>query len=264
MNTILSKIEIGAFLKLFNRNGYVLNFSTPDFDAFTADSIGLPLCQTYQTSKGQSLIAYCQNASNEQIIKLFVDLLEYYETNCIDMFGEEKYQRQYEKCKQILNREKESSVKIGTPAITLVNRKYIKDIAERASRDIDIGEYDSAITKARTLLEEVFCHAIETGNHIPYEKGDIGKLYSQVKELYHMHADKDVDRRINTLLSGLEKILSAITEMRNEASDSHGVGKKRIAIKDYHARLFVNSALTMAEFILSVENSSNGIKRQTL
>ena len=46
----ISKTEIGAFLKLFNRNGYVLDFSTNDFDVFTLDSIGEALCEKYQMS----------------------------------------------------------------------------------------------------------------------------------------------------------------------------------------------------------------------
>lgn len=71
-----------------------------------------------------------------------------------------------------------------------------------------------------------------------------------------MHADKNIDVRINTLLSGLEKILSSISEMRNKDSDSHGVGSKRINISEHHARLFVNSAMTMADFILSVAENS--------
>ena len=45
-----------------------------------------------------------------------------------------------------------------------------------------------------------------------------------------MHQDKDIDKRVNGLLSGLEKILSAIAEMRNKDSDSHGVGAKRINV----------------------------------
>ena len=40
--------------------------------------------------------------------------------------------------------------------------------------------------------------------------------------------------------------------MRNEASDSHGLGTRRINIAEHHARLFVNSSLTMADFILAV------------
>ena len=39
--------EKGAFLKLFNRGGYVLDFTTPDFNAFTLDSVGVALCQKY-------------------------------------------------------------------------------------------------------------------------------------------------------------------------------------------------------------------------
>lgn len=36
--------EKGTLLKLFNRIGYVLDFSTTDFDAFTMGSIGVALC----------------------------------------------------------------------------------------------------------------------------------------------------------------------------------------------------------------------------
>ena len=83
------------------------------------------------------------------------------------------------------------------------------------------------------------------------------KLFKQVRELYNMHTDKDTDRRINTLLSGLNSIVSAISEMCNKDSDAHGVGSKRIPIRDYHARLFVNSAMTLADVILAVENNAN-------
>ena len=59
----------------------------------------------------------------------------------------------------------------------------------------------------------------------------------RIKSLYNMNQDKEIDRRVNMLLSGLEKILSAITEMRNCASDSHGVGKKELSwtimLQDY-------------------------------
>ena len=109
-----------------------------------------------------------------------------------------------------------------------------------------------AITKSRTLLEEVFCYVIEQKNEKPTESGDIGKLYNQVKTLYSMHQDKNLDKRINGLLSGLEKIINAIAEMRNKGSDAHGVGAKRITIDEHHARLFVNSSMTIADFVLSV------------
>ena len=48
----LSKIEVGTFLNLFNRGGYVLNFTTNEFDVFTMGSIGVALCSEYNMSKG--------------------------------------------------------------------------------------------------------------------------------------------------------------------------------------------------------------------
>lgn len=247
----MDKIEIGGFLRLFNRGGYVLDFSTNEFDTFTMDSVGVALCQKYQLSKGKSLVAFCEEAPTEQVDKLLLDLLTYYEFHYIDRYGEDEYRSVYERCKQVFERER-NAVQIETPAIVLVNRDYIKDISTRAIRDIENGEYDSAITKCRTLLEEVFCYVIEKKGEEPSQKGDIKKLYKQVKELYNMHADAGTDKRINELLSGLEKIIDAIAEMRNKSSDAHGVGQKRINISEHHARLFVNSAMTMADFILSV------------
>lgn len=150
-----------------------------------------------------------------------------------------------------------STVSVAAPVIKTIDRSYITDISDRAMKDVIDGNYDSAITKSRTLLEEVFCYVIEKKGEEPSESGDIGKLYNQVKQLYNMHQSKDMDKRINGLLSGLEKILSAIAEMRNKGSDSHGVGAKRINIADHHARLFVNSAMTMADFVLAVSEKDS-------
>ncbi|MCI9233649.1 MAG: abortive infection family protein [Bacilli bacterium] len=150
----------------------------------------------------------------------------------------------------------DEKINIDVPNINIVDRDYIKNLSERAMKDIDEGNLDSAITKSRTILEETFCYAIELKGKEPSDSGDIGKLYKQVKDLYDMHANKDMDKRINKLLSGLENIVQSIAEMRNNGSDSHGLGIKRINISDYHARLAVNSSTIMADFILSVSQNS--------
>jgi len=89
-----------------------------------------------------------------------------------------------------------ASVQLQTPAIKSVNREYIRNISERASKDIDNGEFDSALTKARTLLEETFIYVMNLKGVEDAGKGDIGALYKSVKDLYNMHADKDADIRI--------------------------------------------------------------------
>ena len=76
---LLSNVEKGALVKLFNRSGYVLDFSTPDFDAFTLDSVGEALCEKYGMSKGRSLNAYINEAGDSETTKLLIDLFEHYE-----------------------------------------------------------------------------------------------------------------------------------------------------------------------------------------
>ena len=76
----LTFMEKEPFLRLFNRGGYVLDFSTERFDDFTQESVDIRLCEKYGSSKGRSLEIFASDASADQVWKLFADLLKYYET----------------------------------------------------------------------------------------------------------------------------------------------------------------------------------------
>lgn len=76
---MFSKLEMGAFAQFFNRSGYVLDFSTADFNSFTMNSIGMPLCGHYGLSKGKSMLAYLDEADPIDATRLLLDLFEYYE-----------------------------------------------------------------------------------------------------------------------------------------------------------------------------------------
>ena len=154
--------------------------------------------------------------------------------------------------KQFMIKEIKEEVVIESPIMQNVDRSYIKELSEKASLDIENNNYDSALTKCRTIVEEVFCYMIENKNEIPVSNGDINKLYEQVKSLYNMHQDKNMDKRINNLLSGLNKIVDSISQMRNNSSDSHGLGMKRISIEEHHARLYLNASIMISEFFLAV------------
>ncbi len=81
---------------------------------------------------------------------------------------------------QYVVKDKDEKININIPNINIINRDYIKDLSERAMKDIDDGNLDSAITKSRTILEESFCYVIEFKGEEPSDSGDIGKLYKQV------------------------------------------------------------------------------------
>ena len=143
-------------------------------------------------------------------------------------------------------------VEVPSPNISRIDLSYVRELPDRCKNELLQGNYDNVITKSRTLMEEVLIFILEKRNQPIESRGDINKLYNQVKNLFNMQQSKNYDGRVNSLLSGLEKIVEAIGNMRNVNSDAHGVGSSRIAVKEREARLAMNSAMTFCEYILSI------------
>ena len=59
------------FLRLFNRNDYILDFSTLEFDKFMQASVDTTLCQYCGKSQEASLEKYANSAPRKQVLKLF-------------------------------------------------------------------------------------------------------------------------------------------------------------------------------------------------
>lgn len=101
----LTFMEKEPFLRLFNRGGYVLDFNTEHFNDFTQDSVGIRLCEKYESSKGRSLEHFVSDAPADQVWKLFADLLKYYEKYFDeDVDGDECENKHHlhQECKQLL------------------------------------------------------------------------------------------------------------------------------------------------------------------
>ena len=137
--------------------------------------------------------------------------------------------------------------------ISIINIPYVRELSNRCEKDFVEGNYDSVVTKSRTLIEEVLIYILEQNNVPVPTKGDLKKLYAAVKPLFNMNQKNEFDKRVNELLSGLEKIINSIAEMRNTNSDAHGVGSKRINIRESEAKLIMNSSILYCEYILSIE-----------
>ena len=150
----------------------------------------------------------------------------------------------------------ENNVELFTSKLKEIDSAYIKRIAEEAYNTIKNNDYESAITKSRTLVEEVLIKGIEKKEVVPSENGNMNTLYNQFKDLYEFHIIKEMDTRIKTLLSGFEKILTAISQMRDKNSDSHGAGDKWLELNESIAELFVNSSLTFSNFLIYIIEAS--------
>ncbi len=143
-----------------------------------------------------------------------------------------------------------------------INFDYVRNFPFRLKDNLEDENYDTVITQSRTLLEEVYIHILEYSNKdYNSAKGNLQKLNSMVKTELKMKNNRDYDKRINELLSGLNKINDAIGKMRNENSDSHGVGSKRININRREAKLVMNSAIIICDYILEIfEDNKNNNK----
>ena len=142
---------------------------------------------------------------------------------------------------------------VEAPKVKVVTYQYIQELPDRIKEDIQNKDFDSVVTKSRTLLEEVFIYIIEKITKERYQcNGNLLHIYSEVKELINMRQQNDWDKRVNDMISGINKIIDAIGSMRNMNSDAHGVGVGRITIKEREARLIASSAIMVAEYILSV------------
>ena len=154
---------------------------------------------------------------------------------------------------QFLLKKNCEDVIVEAPKVKIVTYQYIQDLPERIKDDLKNKDFDSVVTKSRTLLEEVFIYIIEKSTKERYSsKGNIQSIYAEVKDSINMKQQNDWDKRVNDMIGGINKIIDAIGSMRNMNSDAHGVGVGRITIKEREARMIASSAIMVAEYVLSV------------
>ena len=142
---------------------------------------------------------------------------------------------------------------IDAPKVKIISMQYVRELPERIKDDMRNENFDSVITKSRTLIEEVIIHIIEKLTFERYKSnGDLNKIFQDASALLNMQQKKEWDKRLNSLLGGINKIVDAIAGMRNINSDAHGAGSNRLKINEREAKLIANSAMILAEYWLSV------------
>lgn len=254
---ILTHIDKAVFLKLLNRGGYVLNFSTSDFDFFTMESIGVSLCEKYQLSKGKSLLAYISEAPEMNTIKLLRDLLNYYEIHYEHEIEEKgEYSRAYKKCRAIMDSILQKTVPMSVNAATLKDRFS----SEYLSSQIDLmlsmqsDNPTEAIGKAKELIESC-CKTILDEKHTIWEKNwDVSRLAGETIKLLKLMPNDIPDsapaaKEMKALLGHLRAIANSLAALRNPYGSGHGKSAKYKGLEERHAKLAVGSSITLVGFL---------------
>lgn len=275
---IITKKEEGIFLLLFNRDGYVLDFSNNSFDVFTTASIGEAIQTKYRLSKGKSLVAYLNDADDSNRTKLLVDLFHHYEEKMEYEFNKdyeddfwwgsssrynEKYAKLYQKCKEVVDRLEGSTVVITQTAEEL----KMKFSSEYLSRQIDlmvkmqVSDPTNAIGMAKELIESC-CKTILDEKGIAYTKNDdVPQLADKTMDALNLlpanvqPTDRGADA-IKAVLGNLRAIPTKLAEIRNPFGSGHGKSASFKGLEVRHAKLAVGSSITFVDFVWSTYEAS--------
>ena len=247
-----------TFIKIFfNQGGYVLDFSNSTFSNFTFQSIGIDIQGKYQLSKGKSLESFVDEGPDDLVLKLSLDLLQYYE-NLPELSLEKSDERNiqaHKLKKRLLSYQDTATGYFSEPAQNLssyFDSSYIdKQISIMLSM-IKESPTDS-IGKAKELLESCFKHILDREN-IEYSNSDsISSLQKKVFKLLNLDMSHNISARNNDdvkrVLSGLNQIVGGINNLRNDKGDGHGKGIAFKELPSRYATLVVNSSITIINFI---------------
>lgn len=272
--SMMTKQEEGTFLMFFNRSGYVLNFSTNDFDVFTTNSIGEALCTKYGLSKGKSLNAYLNSASYENRLKLLSDLFHYYEDNMEyeynkdyedDLYWgssisryDERYARIYQKCKAIMDRMEGGSSVIAKTADSLKGKFSSEYMSQQIELMVSMQSTNptNAIGMAKEFIESC-CKTILEDLGIAWSRtDDVPQLTNKTMDALNLlpanvqETDQGADA-VKAVLGNLRAIPSKLAEIRNPFGSGHGKSASFQGLEERHAKLAVGSSITFVDFIWS-------------
>ena len=258
---ILTEIEKGLFLSLFNRGGYVLDFSTNDFDNFTLSSIGIALCKRYNLSKGKSLTEYCGDGNSQSVAKLLIDLYDHYRLSRLierDQIDYPEYYSMYTKLTPIVDRirslvSNSTSKLLLNPVKEIFNSDYISDQIDSMIELETINPTD-CIGKAKELIESCCITIMENLNFERDKNWDINKLVSETTNLLNLSPKEIKDslalsKTIKSILQSLRTIAVGIAELRNPYGAGHGKSANYKGLQTRHAKLAVGASATRVNFL---------------
>lgn len=133
--------------------------------------------------------------------------------------------------------------------LDILTLEYVTELDNQTNKRLAEGEFEGAITTARTMLEAVLRELeIElTGASSDYE-GNLAKQYKAVsKQLRIDDTRNDLDEHFRQVVRGLVQVVKGLAPIRNKMSDSHPRERKPAP---HHARVVANSAKTVAGFLI--------------
>jgi hypothetical protein len=146
----------------------------------------------------------------------------------------------------------------------ILRQRDLPAVTAEFQRALDTADSDppAGVTAACSLLESLFQIYIEDENlEMPATK-TIKPLWSVVSKNLGLEPAAMPDDDLKRILSGMFSIVDGVGAFRTHAGSAHGGGRNRYRPQARHARLAINSAQTLAMFVLETWDAARALHKQ--
>ncbi len=137
---------------------------------------------------------------------------------------------------------------VDVPSLIALTEASLAEHIEKARAKIEADDNAGAIASAYTLVEGFLKELLRrTGTTFREDEGDIRELYKVASEPLNLSPKgENLESYLKVILQGLKGQVSGLYELANKASDRHA---RRYNPARHHAKLAVNAAFTLCEFL---------------
>ncbi len=133
-----------------------------------------------------------------------------------------------------------------------INAIWAKALERRKS------DPEGAITMARTLMESVCKHILDSSNVVyDKDKTELPDLYKLTSKELNIAPSQHTTEVFKQILGGVASVVNGLGALRNRLGDAHGKGKAQIRPAQRHAQLAVNLAGATALFLIETWQFKN-------
>ncbi len=136
-----------------------------------------------------------------------------------------------------------------TAALSKVDWDHVQSAWQKAlaRRETDP---EGAITAARTMLETVCKHVLDSQGLRYNDSGDLQSLYTAAAKSLDLAPTAATESALRHILSGCITVVNGMSALRNKSGDAHGKGLADDAAERRHAELAVNIAGAVSSFLV--------------
>lgn len=248
--TIFTTGELKVFFNILIQGGHVLDLNSAEFRQIILSNTGIDVSEkNYETkvseemgssSKGKTLIYFCYHESDENVLKLLSELIDYAEN--IDDEEHEIDLKKISKAKEILNKYKNPDLIVGDTTEEKIDN-LIKDI----NQSITNGKPEFTLDRLHTLMINYFKGLCDK-HRIKYEERvQLNQLVSRYSKFINKQLESEFSK---TIISQTGTNFKKFNEIRNHKSYAHD----NDILNRAESQLIYRNIVAIYEFIKTIEN----------